>query len=143
MSSRYVVVLTVLTAFLTAVLVIPVQPVQAQTGPIVSLAELLLRDEILQLEGRLAASPASAERTAFEGEVAYRKGHFDEAERLYRAALQRNEKTARAHFGLGKLALARMKGAEAEKAFKRAVSLDGKEPIYRFYLSDALSIENK
>jgi tetratricopeptide (TPR) repeat protein len=107
------------------------------------LAELLLRDDIPQLEGRLAASPASAEKTAFEGEVAYRKGRFEEAERLYRSALQRNEKTARAHFGLGKLALAKMKGAEAEKAFKRAISLDGKEPIYRFYLSDALSLEDK
>ena len=107
------------------------------------MADLLLRDQIQQVESRLAAAPKNAENTAFQGEVEYRKGHFEEAERLYRSALQMNEKTARAHFGLGKLALAKLKSADAVKLFSRAIELDAKEPIYYFYISDALTLERK
>ena len=101
-----------------------------------SLADLLSRDEIQKVEARLATAPETAETVAFQGEVEYRKGHFEEAEALYRSALQMNDKTARAHFGLGKLAMARMKTAEAVKSFTRAIELDPKEPLYRFYISE-------
>jgi len=142
MSRRYPLVLTVLTALLAASSTQFSAP-QAQPGTLVSLAELLLRDEIPQLENRLASAPLTPEKTAFQGEVAYRKGQFEEAERLYRAALRQNERTARAHFGMGKLALAKMRGEDAEKYFKRAIALDAKEPLYHFYLSDALSLRDK
>jgi len=142
MSSRYVLVLAVVTSLIYSPS-LPAAAAQTPTTAYVSFAELLLRDQIPQLEARLAAGPHNAETTAFQGEVQYRKGRFEEAEKLYREALRLNDKTARAHFGLGKLALARMKAPEAERSFKRAVDLDGKEPLYRFYLSDALSLRNK
>ena len=136
MSSRHLLVLTALTSLLI------VQGTAAQ-APSLTLADLLLQDQIPQIESRLAAGARTAETVAFQGEVEYRKGHFEEADRLYRSALQMSEKTARAHFGLGKLALARLKSADAIKLLSRAIELDAKEPIYRFYLSDALTQEKK
>jgi predicted aspartyl protease len=139
MSSRHLLVLTALTSLLV------VQSAAGQTAPAptATLADLMLHDQIQQVESRLAAAPRTAEIVAFQGEVEYRKGRFEEAERLYRSALQMNERTARAHFGLGKLALAKLKSADAVKQFSRAVELDAREPIYRFYLSDALTLEKK
>jgi predicted aspartyl protease len=139
MSSRHLLVLTAL----TSLLLIRVGAQGAAQAPAPSLAELLLQDQIPQVESRLATAPRNAETTAFQGEVQYRKGRFDEAEKLYRAAIQSNEKTARAHFGIGKLALAKLKTADAVKSFNRAIQLDAKEPIYRFYLSEALTLEKK
>jgi tetratricopeptide (TPR) repeat protein len=103
----------------------------------------MILDQIQQVESRLATAPRTAETAAFQGEVEYRKGHFEEADKLYRSALQMNEKTARAHFGLGKLALAKLKSADAVKLFSKAIELDAKEPIYHFYISDALTLERK
>jgi predicted aspartyl protease len=143
MSSRHLLVLTALTSLLA------VHSAAGQTASLqpsaqpATLADLMIRDQIQQVEARLAAAPRTAETVAFQGEIEYRKGRFDEAERFYRSALQMNERTARAHFGLGKLALAKLKSAEAVKQFSRAIELDGKEPIYRFYISDALTLEKK
>ena len=137
MSSRHLLVLTALTSLLIAQRAVG----QAPRGD--SIPELLLQDEIQKVESRLASAPKTAETVAFQGEVEYRKGHFEQADALYRSALQMNEKTARAHFGLGKLALARLKTADAVKLFSRAIDLDPKEPIYRFYISDALTLERK
>jgi predicted aspartyl protease len=139
MSSRHLLVLTAL----TSLLLVQGPAGQAAQAPPATLADLLLRDQIQQIESRLASTPKTAETVAFQGEVEYRKGHFEEAERLYRSALQINEKTARAHFGLGKLALAKLKSADAVKLFSRAIEMDAKEPIYHFYISDALALERK
>ena len=140
MSSRHRLVLTVLTSLL-------IVHGAAGQAPSLSLADLLsdllIRDQINLVESRLAAATRTAETVAFQGEIEYRKGHFEEAGKLYRSALQMSEKTARAHFGLGKLALAKLKSAEAVKLFSRAIDLDAKEPIYRFYISDALMLEKK
>src|SRR5437667_12588475 len=119
MSSRHLLVLTALTSLLI------VQRAAAQ-APSSSLADLLLLDQIPQIESLLAAGPRTAETVAFQGEVEYRRGHFEEADKLYRSALQMSEKTARAHFGLGKLAMARLKSADAVKLFSRAIELDPK-----------------
>ena len=55
-----------------------------------------------------------------------------------------NDKTARAHFGLGKLAMARMKTADALKSLHTAPSnWIPRNRIYRFYLADALSLNKK
>jgi predicted aspartyl protease len=137
MSSRHLIVLTALTSLLVS------QGALSQTSRADSLADLLLRDDLPKLEARLASAPKTAETVAFQGEVEYRKGRFEQARTLYNSALQSNEKTARAHFGLGKLAMARMKSADAVKSFTRAIELDPKEPLYRFYIADALVLQKK
>ena len=50
-------------------------------------------------------------------------------------------KTARAHFGLAKLAITKLKGKDALLSIKRAVELDPKEPLYRLYESEAWALE--
>jgi predicted aspartyl protease len=145
MSSRHLLVLTALTSFLVIPFVDPffVKDAAGQAPGTDSLADLLIRDEIQKVESRLATAPRTAETVAFQGEVEYRKGHFEQADRLYRSALQMNDKTARAHFGLGKLAMARMKVADAIRLFTRAIELDSREPLYRFYIADVLSLDRK
>ena len=137
MSSRHLLVVTALTSLLI------VQRAAAAQAPSLSLADLILQDQVQQIEARLAAAPKTADTVAFQGEVEYRKGRFEEADKFYRSALQMSDKTARAHFGLGKLALAKLKSADAVKLFSRAIDLDAKEPIYRFYISEALTLERK
>jgi predicted aspartyl protease len=137
MSSRHLLVLTALTSLLVS------QGALSQTAGSDSLADLLLRDDLPKLEARLASAPKTAETVAFQGELEYRKGRFDQARTLYSSALQTNEKTARAHFGLGKLAMGRMKTADAVKSFTRAIELDPREPLFRFYMSDALVLQKK
>jgi len=137
MSSRHLLVLTALTSLLLT------HGANAQAVRTDSLADLLLRDDIPKLETRLAGGPKTAETVAFQGEVAYRKGRFEQAGTLYRSALQMNEKTARAHFGVGKLSMARMKSSDAIKSFSRAIDLDPREPLYHFYIADALALEKK
>jgi tetratricopeptide (TPR) repeat protein len=146
MSSRHLLVLTALTSLFLSGLAEGVgqgQRAAGQASRPETLADLLLKDEIQKVETQLAGLPRTAETVAFQGEVEYRKGRFEQADTLYRAALQMNEKTARAHFGLGKLAMARMKSTDALKSFNRAIELDSREPIYRFYIADALSLEKK
>src|SRR5688572_18960520 len=127
MSSRHLLVVTALTSLLI------VQRAAAAQAPSLSMADLMLLDQVQQIEARLATVPKTADTVAFQGEVEYRKGRFEEADKFYRSALQISDKTARAHFGLGKLALAKLKSADAVKLFSRAIDLDAKEPIYRFY----------
>ena len=141
MSSRHPLVLMALTALFVGNFII--QGAAAQASRPETLADLLLRDDLQKVEARLASAPKTAETLAFQGEVEYRKGNFEQADANYRSALKMDEKTARAHFGLGKLAMARMKTAEAVKLFSRAIELDPKEPLYRFYIADALSLEKK
>src|SRR5262245_38236975 len=137
MSSRHLLVLTALTTLFLA------GGAVAQAPRSDSISDLLLKDEIQKVEARLASAPNAAETIAYRGEVEYRKGHFDQAQAFYRSALQMNEKTARAHFGLGKLASARLKTAEAIRQFTRAIELDSKEPLFRFYISEVLAFDKK
>src|SRR5688572_28765698 len=138
MSSRHLLVLMAL----TSILVVPgaaAQPVGSDT-----LADLLLSDEIEKAEAKLASiQPKTAESVAFEGEIQFRRGRFDAAEILYRDALSMDGKTPRALFGLGKLALAKLKTANAVQLFAKAIELDPKESLYRLYMSDALMSEKK
>ena len=149
MSSRHLLVLTALTSlFFTGGTegtgrAGSIQGAAGQAARPDILADLLIKDDIQRLEARIAASPKTAETVAYQGEVEYRKGRFEQADTFYRSALQMSEKTSRAHFGLGKLAMARMKTADAVKSFNRAIELDPKEPIYRFYIADALSLTKK
>jgi predicted aspartyl protease len=131
--------LIVLTMALSSLLVLPgTHPLFVQTG---SVAELLLKDEIEQAEALLASQPKNSESVAFRGEIEFRRGNFAQAEALYKEAVGVDSKNARAHFGLGKLAMARVNAKEAIQELTRAIELDPKEPLYRLYASDAWGID--
>jgi tetratricopeptide (TPR) repeat protein len=107
----------------------------------VSIADLLVKDEIQQAEKMLEQQPKNAQTTAFRGEIEFRKGHFEQAEALYREALKLDSQNARAHFGLGKLAMGRVKSKVALDEFTRALQLDPNVPMYHLYASEAWGIE--
>jgi predicted aspartyl protease len=134
MSSSLLIVLMAFTSFLIA------SGTSFQAAKSDSVAGLLLNDQVQQAEELLAKQPKTAESTAFRGEVEFRKGNFERAAALYQEALKMNAKTARAHFGLGKLAMAKLKGKEAMQAMTRAVELDSREPLYRLYAGEAAAI---
>jgi predicted aspartyl protease len=128
---------------LTSVLALPGTGFQAPATPPAgtSIIDLLREGEVQRAEKLLDLQPASAASTALKGEIEFRKGNFAEAESLYRSALGRDSKTARAQFGLGKLALAKQKAKDAVKAFKAAIALDPKEPVYHLYASEAWGLD--
>src|SRR5712691_7766655 len=137
-SSPAVLVIIVLMA-LTSLLVLPgASASPAQAG---SVADLLLKDDIAQAEVLLDKQPRTAQSVALRGEIEFRKGNFDRAGALYKEAMAMDAKNARAHFGLGKLAMAKVKGKTAVAEMKRAIELDPKEPLYRLYASEAWGIE--
>jgi predicted aspartyl protease len=114
----------------------------AQNVPVAdTIANLLLQDEIQQAENLLNNQPRTAQNLAFRGEIEFRKGHFDQADALYREALKMDSRNARAHFGLGKLAMGRVKGKLAVQELMRAIDLDPKVPLYHLYASEALGSE--
>src|SRR5262249_1368687 len=98
-------------------------------------------DDIEKAEAILDKEPRTAESVAFRGEIAFRRGSFADADNLYRESLRLNDNTARAHFGLGKLALAKMKTDEAVKQFKRAIELGPREALFHLYASEAYGID--
>ena len=53
--------------------------------------------------------------------------------------LSSNDK--RAHFGLGKLAMAKLKDKEAVQEMARAIELEPGEPLYRLYASEAYALQ--
>ena len=124
---------------LTSLLVLPGAAAQAaQTG---SAADLLLKDELQQAETLLAKQPRTAETVALRGEVEFRKGNFAQADALYKEAVRMDARNARGHFGLGKLAMSKVKGKLAVEEMKKAIELDPKESLYHLYASEAWSIE--
>ncbi len=135
MSSRLVLILMALTSFL----LLPGRFVQAQRST--SVAELLLKDEVQQAETQLNKEPRTAQSVALRGEIEYRQGNFDQAAALYREALKMDPKTARAHFGLGKLAMAKLKDKEAVLNITRAIQLEPNESLYRLYASEAAALQ--
>src|SRR5262245_16461769 len=137
MSSGPLLILMALTSFL----VLPKGSSQASKPA--SVGELLLNDEIDKAEALLDQQPASPATTAYRGEIAYRRGDFSAADRLYREALRLDDKTARAHFGLGKLALARLQNKQAVASLKRAIELDPGEALYHLYAAEAYGVEKR
>jgi hypothetical protein len=122
-------------------LAIPLIVLMALALQLPSVADLLTRDEVQQAEALLDKQPRTAESVALRGEIDYRKGNFDRAGALYKEALRMNAKTARAHYGLGKLAIGKLKTKQAIQEMMRAIELDPKEPLYRFYASEAWALE--
>ena len=129
----------ILTAFSKGALsLLFVVPASAQST---SVADLLLRDEIQQAEKILDSQPRTAQTVAFRGEIEFRKGHFEQAEALYREALKMDSKTARAHFGMARLAMGKVNNKAALQELGRAIELDPKEPLYHLYASEAWGID--
>jgi tetratricopeptide (TPR) repeat protein len=120
MSSRLLFILMAL----TSIFVLPGAASQTPSGDPV--LDLLTLDDVDGAEALLNQQTASPHSTALGGEIAYRRGNFESAETHYRSAATAN--VARAHFGLGKLALARMRINEAIRHFDEAIRLDPKEP---------------
>jgi predicted aspartyl protease len=106
-----------------------------------SVADFLLSDEIEKAEALLDKQPETAEALAFRGEIQFRRGDFSKADSLYRQAIRLNDKTAYAHFGLGKLALAKLNAKEAISQFKRAIEIAPKEALFHWYATDAYGID--
>ena len=139
MSSSPAVLVAIVLMALTSLLVLPgASASPAQAG---SAADFLLKDDIPQAEALLDKQPRTAQSVALRGEIEFRKGNFDKAGALYKEAAAMDAKNARAHFGLGKLAMAKVKGKTAVEEMKRAIELDPKEPLYRLYASEAWGIE--
>jgi predicted aspartyl protease len=134
MSRRHLLILVALTSALTVC-------AGPQAGPASNLRDLLIKDDFPLAEAILQRAPRSAETLAFQGEVEFRKGNFEKARSSYQAAIQMNEKTPRAHFGLGKLALAKVNSKTALTEFRRAIALDPMEPLYHFFASEAADLE--
>ena len=111
------------------------------TAQTLSVADLLLKDEIQQAEAVLDKQPRTAQTVALRGEIEFRRGNFNRAAELYQEALRMDAKNARAHFGLAKLAMGKVKGKQAVEEMKRAIELDPKEPLYHLYASEASAIE--
>jgi len=124
---------------LTSFLVLPGGSLQALKSDTVT--DLLSRDEFEQAEVLLDRLPRTAESVAQRGEIEYRKGNFDRANSLYTEALRMDARVARAHFGLGKLAMAKLRAKQAVQEMTRAIQLDPKEPLYRLYGSEAWALE--
>jgi predicted aspartyl protease len=136
-SRRALAVLTV--GALTSLYLLPGAAQNATTADL--LADLLLKDEIEQAGSLLDRQPRTSLNIAFRGEIEFRKGRFTQAEALYREALKTDPRNARAHFGLGKLALARAKTREAIQELRRALDLDPKVPLYHLQASEAWGID--
>jgi len=82
----------------------------------------------------LAASPVNgttASDLCRRADAQYRQGSFDEAAALYRAASTANPNSARAWFGLGRVAKLNFRDAEARNLFSRAYDLDPLDPEIR------------
>jgi predicted aspartyl protease len=126
---------------LLSILVLPGSAAQVATTGSDPIADLLAQDNVQKAESLLQTAPHTAKNVAYQGEVEFRKGHFAKAQSLYQSALQMDDKTARAHFGLGKLTLAKLKMKDALREFKRAIELDPKEPLYPFYASEAADLD--
>src|SRR6185369_14733630 len=124
---------------LTSFLVLPGGPFQ--TAKTDSVADLLQADEVDKAEALLDKQPRNAASVAFRGKIDFRRGDFAGAESLYRESLRMDEKTSRAHFGLGKLALAKLKSKEAITQLKRAIELSPNEAIYHLYAGEAYGVE--
>lgn len=131
--------LSIVLMTLTSFLILPGSGLQTSRDG--GVADLLLRDEVQQAEDLLDTLPRTPESIAFRGEIAFRRGDFDKANALYNEALKANSSTARAHFGVGKLAMAKLKGKEALQALNRAIELAPDEALYRLYAAEAWALE--
>ena len=110
-------------------------------NPIDTVSSLLLADAIEEAGGILDLLPESSDVLAFKGETEFRKANFEEARAYYARSLDLDPNTARAHFGVGKLSMGKMRLAEAIDSLSKAVELEPDVAIYRLALADAWAYE--
>ena len=104
-------------------------------------SDLLLKDDFEEAAEILKGLVETADVFAFKGEIEFRRGRFEAAGSYYTRALELEENTPRAHFGLGKLRLGKMRLEEAIESLGRAVELEPEEAIYHLTLADAWAFE--
>ena len=104
-------------------------------------SDLLLKDDFEEAAEILEGLVETADVLAFKGEIEFRRGRFEAAGSYYTRALELEGNTPRAHFGLGKLRLGKMRLEEAIESLGRAVELEPEEAIYHLMLADAWAFE--
>ena len=80
MSRRHLLILVALASSLTVTVAVCAAP---QAGPSPSVRDLLIKDDFVRAEAILQSAPRSADTTAFQGEIEFRKGNFEKARELY------------------------------------------------------------
>src|SRR5260370_6676515 len=87
---------------------------------------------LLYVIGNLAFSAEfGASRASLEGDLAYRKADFEQAESLYRSALSADPGCARALWGLGRIEELHFRRGAARDYFAAAFRLDPRDQIGR------------
>ncbi|MBZ5678086.1 MAG: aspartyl protease family protein [Acidobacteriia bacterium] len=88
----------------------------------------------------IVASPADPQLLCLQGDILFRQSKFDDAEKAYRAALLLAPRTARAHFGLGRVDQLRFRRKSAHEHIATAYQLDWHDPeiilAYARYVQD-------
>ena len=114
---------------------------QGTANPLDEVSGLLLTDQYEEAQALLLGLPESAQGVALKGEIEFRKGNFEAARAQYLRSLELDPETSRAHYGLGKLAMAKMESKEAVRSVMKAVELDPEEAIYRLTAAEAWGID--
>ncbi len=114
---------------------------QGTANPLDEVSGFLLTDQYEEAQALLLGLPESAQGVALKGEIEFRKGNFEAARAQYLRSLELDPETSRAHYGLGKLAMAKMESKEAVRSVMKAVELDPEEAIYRLTAAEAWGID--
>ena len=114
---------------------------QRAANPLDEVSGLLLTDQYEEAQALLLGLLESAQGIALKGEIEFRKGNFEAARTQYLRSLELDPETSRAHYGLGKLAMAKMESKEAVRSVMKAVELDPEEAIYRLTAAEAWGID--
>ena len=107
-------------------------------------AQALLKDDLYEdaladLSESLARFPDHAPLHVAMADVLYRRGDFDEAERHYRLAVERDAHLAAAHFGVGRVLRTLGRYGEAAESYSRAAALEPDVPRYLRILANHLA----
>ncbi len=114
---------------------------QQTANPLDVASALLFEDQFEEAGTLLAELPESPQAIALKGELEFRKGQFEAARTHYQRALELEPENSRAHYGLGKLAMAKMKSKEAVRSVMKAVELEPEQAHYRLTAAEAWGID--
>lgn len=97
-------------------------------------------EDALDLSGSaVEIAPDLAPAHVVKADALYRRGDFNEAERHYRAAVELDEESASAHFGVGRILRTLGRYSEAASSFSRAAALSPHTPRYLRILANHLA----
>ena len=85
-------------------------------------------EALAQVQSLIADTPGDARLLSLLGDVLFRKSQFAEAREAYQAALKTDPGCARAHWGLGRMALLDSRKPAARDEFALAYQLDSRDP---------------